>query len=112
MKSLHFCTPKMLAKIESLRTETYKTLTTIRTGWIPQLYKEDIINLINFHTKDVIATAKVLSVTPIQVQFLDLEDELIWEELERYNKKFHPEQYFFKILLLIQEFTEKKEVER
>ena len=92
MKSLHFCTPEKLREIK-----TFPEFESIRTGWIPQLYPHDIIKINERDEKGdhLLFKAKVLSVTP--KKFCELDQELHQEEIARYKKKFHPEQYFFLI---------------
>ena len=97
MKSLHFCTQKKLQEIH--QNEIFDS---IRTGWIPQLFTGDMIRIDHRKTLKApyidteICHATVLSVEPIQFKKI-CNDLRHAEEIERYNKKFHPEQYFFLI---------------
>jgi len=98
MKSLHFCTPEKLNEIRS-----QDKFTTIRTGWIPQLFRGDVIKInertiVDGKNEDVlICKARIRHVEPIMRKFLN--HYSFKEEIERYNKKFHPDQYFFHIHL-------------
>ena len=99
MKSLHFCTPLKLQEIK-----THTTFTSIRTGWIPQLFYGDEvkINERDDEKKDTLLFfAEVRSVIPILFKELGQEHQ---EEIARYGKKFHPEQWFFVI-----QFRKKKQ---
>jgi len=99
MKSLHFCTPKLLQYIK-----THSKFTTIRTGWIPTIYPRDVIALKDRTQDDVImCEAEVIAVQPVIFKELDLNDPLIKEEIQRYNRAFNKNHYFFKITLNILE---------
>ena len=99
VKSLHFCTPLMK---EEVRTQD--NITTIRTGWIPQLFKGDVIKIMLRdtlkppHDDKFYCFMKIISVTPVQFKHIKLL-ERFQEEINRYGKKFNDEQYFFKIVL-------------
>ena len=92
MKSMHFCTPN---KLLQLKNEIY--FDSIRTGFIPQYRINETIKITNFITKDIICYAEVISIKPIQ--FRDIDKKIHEEEIHRYIRKFHPEQYFFIIKL-------------
>jgi len=95
MKSLHFCTPKLLQYIK-----THSKFTTIRTGFVPNIYAGDIINIIDkTQNNKIICCAKVLFVRPASFIQLDEFDLLVAEEIGRYKRNFHPEHYFFIIRL-------------
>ena len=93
LKSFHFCTEKLLEKINT--GDGY--ILTIRTGWTPSIYPNDIINLKD-NTKDgkIIRTGKVVSIIPIKFKNIDTSCK---EEILRYNRKFNPEHFFFKIII-------------
>lgn len=97
MKSLHFCTPIKLEEIRK-NNEFY----TFRTGWIPQIYKDDKL-IINHrttkkapHNDHFMCYAQCISCIPILFKDI-IKTDNNQEEIDRYDKKFHPDQYFFKI---------------
>ena len=92
MKSLHFCTPEKLAEIKR-----HSQFSSIRTGWIPQLYPGDEIKINERDDckKDkFLFMATIQSVTPILFKDITSSHQ---EEIDRYGKKFHPEQWFFEL---------------
>ena len=97
MKSLHFCTPKKLQEIK-----TNSVFDTVRTGWIPTIYPGDIVKInervtINKkNTDSLICQARCIAVEPLQYNDF-IEDPTPWEEVDRYNRKFHGQHWFFKI---------------
>ena len=100
VKNLHFCTEKLL---KQLKSEHPTHIITFRTGWIPTIYKGDAINLNerNPNGKDFfIRKGTIIDVRPIQYKTLSramYKDALI--EIKKYNRKFHPEHWFFVIII-------------
>lgn len=101
MKSLHFCTPNLLKIINGNKLIIFYT---IRTGFIPSIYKKDIINLKD-KTKEnlIVGKAQVINIYPIMKFTIDNmfkpKNSDIIIELQRYNRQFNPEHYFFLITL-------------
>jgi len=100
MKNIHFCTPELL---KILKDHKEYHITTYRTGWIPQIFVGDRVALnerVEGKPDKFIRMAIVESVTPIQYKKLNWEAGLtVIEEIARYNKNFHRDQYFFEIVL-------------
>ena len=96
MKNMHFCTNKNLKKFKLGKKGEY--IITIRTGWIPQIFTGDIIKLNKRLGKQDIFSrmGKIISVTPIKFKNLNTSYK---EEIQKYKRKFHPEQYFFRIII-------------
>ena len=93
MKTMHFCTPEKIKEIKD-----HDRFDTIRTGWIPQVYPGDVIAISEVRPllpDRFLFKAKVISVEPWHHHELD--HGKYKEEINRYKRKFHPEQYFFKI---------------
>ena len=91
MKSIHFCTPRKLEEVHE-----NKEFLSIRTGYIPSFFPGDVIkiNHRNFSGIDLfLYQGKVISVIP--VLFRDLDKDNHKEEIERYHRKFNPDQWFF-----------------
>ena len=110
MKSLHFCTPLM---VQHLLDPVILDMETIRTGWVPSCYKGDIIQAkwrkyeapFNYSTPshdEPLMLIEITGVTPMQ--FKELTHPNYQEEINRYQRKFHPEQWFFVI-----QFRKKKQ---
>lgn len=98
MKNLHFCTPELLSQIND---PEYDLITTYRTGWVPMLYPGDVINLNqrdNTGKDTYLKMGKIAGVKPVKRK--SIPDVLTFrEELQRYNKKFHSDHYFFQITI-------------
>ena len=106
MKNIHFCTEKLLNQIYS---EEQKSIITYRTGWIPQIFTGDIINLNknNPRGKDFfIRKGEIISIIPLK--FRQIPDNTCNEEILRYRRKFHTEQFFFKITIKLLKIEKKQ----
>ena len=108
---MHFCTPRLLRHIKDPITNTFKTF---RTGWIPNIYPGDIININERNDKKedtFICQALVTSVSAIRYcAILDMHKSLNMfpgEEIARYNKKFHKDHWFL-IITLKKKWKEKR----
>ena len=87
---MHFCTEKLLKDIYNQKKSIY----TLRTGWIPTIYPNDIINLKDKNSDNkIICTGVVKGVHPLRFRYVDVIKHK--EELLKYKRKFHPEQWFF-----------------
>lgn len=97
MKSIHFCTPKM---IDHFLTHSFTT--SYRTGFIPDYEDGEIIKVFQIlpdKSKVQIGEAKVLTMYPVQIKNI-VWTELWEEELCRYKRTFKPTRWFFKIELV------------
>ncbi|MHA1897418.1 MAG: hypothetical protein ACTSU2_08505 [Promethearchaeota archaeon] len=98
MKSMHFCTEKMLDHIYNMKKGDI--FSSIRTGWIPGYYINDIIRITRRFVKNekdpLITEAKVIGVEPLKFKEIE-RNEFTEEEINIYHRKFNPEHYFFKI---------------
>jgi len=103
MKSMHFCTPKL---VKAILDPMSFTNISIRTGWILGVFKGDLVkaNWRRYETEwdyktphhdEFIGLIKIQSVSP--VYFREICKMQYAEEIERYNRKFHPYQWFFYI---------------
>jgi tRNA-guanine family transglycosylase len=93
MKSQHFCTKDTL---ERLKDPNVRTITTYRTGWIPSYKKGEIIRLNERDDQGndtLICHGKVIDIKPLQLDQLPEKGKI---EIERYNRNFHEETWFFK----------------
>ena len=104
MKNLHFCTPELLKVIKNTKIKEFYTY---RTGFVPNLYPGDIINLNERadNGEDTFITEGVIkSVEPIRL--LNIHESYTFntpvgeEELKRYKRKFHKMHWFFSICII------------
>lgn len=102
MKNLHFCTPELLRIIKDKKIKVFHTY---RTGFVPNLYPGDIINLNERDDEGndtYIKEGVVKSVAAVRV--LNIHEghikEAYKEEIDRYRRKFHKMHYFFAIQIL------------
>ena len=101
MKNLHFCTEELLKEIyDGLPGNIIETY---RTGFIPGVYPKDVINLnarVPGKKDKFICQGKIKFVYPLQFKdfkkFSAIHKKGI-QEVKRYKRKFHPDQWFFKI---------------
>lgn len=101
MKSIHFCTSLKLESLKKL--EDGEIFSTVRTGWNPTIYSEDIIKINErIEKKDYfLFNAEVSGVFPVKYKkLIGYATEEDREEIGRYNKKFNPEHWFFRIFLI------------
>ena len=112
MKSIHFCTPKKRSELHKMKTGD--RIVTIRTGWVPEWYEGDILQVIERKTMIKPYDDEYLFDVKIhrrevwcKSQFDD--NPAFTEELERYGKKFHSDHIFFFYVL---EKIEKKLLEQ
>ncbi len=96
MKKMHFCTPLLLQDIY----HGYKIL-TFRTGFAPSFADGEIIVMNDRSSgKDVeICKGRVEKVEPIKFRNIKIGDPVIDDELNRYGRKFHKDQWFFMITI-------------
>ena len=103
MKNMHFCTKELLTQI--YEGQPGNTIETYRTGWTPGVYSNDIINL-NENNPDgkdfFICKGKVIYVLPLQfkefAKFPSIHGKGL-VEIKRYKRKFHPDHWFFNIII-------------
>ena len=101
LKNLHFCTKELVRRINYNGNRRYLIIKTFRTGYVPSYRTGEIIRL-NYRNKDkkdtFLKCAKVIAIFPIQ--FRDIPWSGKKEIFESYNgRKFHPEYWFFEIVL-------------
>jgi len=99
LKSLHFCTKNLLTQI--YEGQPGNIIETYRTGYVPNIYLEDIINLKDRLNNDkIICKGLIVWVWPLQYKELS---EFSWhnkglEELDQtYKRKFHDKHWVFDI---------------
>lgn len=104
MKNLHFCTPELLKIIKNPKIKLFYTY---RTGFVPNLYPGDIINLNersdagedSYITKGVIKSVQPIRLLNIHESF-KFTTPVSEEELKRYKRKFHKMHWFFSIAIM------------
>ena len=105
VKNLHFCTEELLSQLyEGFPGDIIKTY---RTGWVPGFYVGDVVNLNDrdSNNKDsFIRKGKIKWILPLQYkEFTEYHKQRGYrykkglKEIKRYNRKFHPEHWFFQI---------------
>ena len=100
-KNLHFCTKEQIRRIKYNKNNKYVYIRTYRTGYVPSIYSNDIINLnerdTNKHDK-LLKQGLVIAVVPIQ--YKDIRSLGKHEILESYKgRQFKPEHWFFEIII-------------
>ena len=104
VKNLHFCTEGLLTQI--YEGQPGNTIETYRTGFIPNLYPGDVINLNKrIQKKDIfICKGKIKYVFPLQYkEFAEYNKQYGYrhkkglDEIKQYKRKFHPDHWFFNI---------------
>ncbi len=107
MKSMHLCTNKLIKMAEEKGI-----IISYRTGWIPEYTISETIKVKKriyrkgweIDKKDFyeipLGEWVVKKFIPIQYKDIDIKNPMISEEISRYNRKFHPEKWFFEITLL------------
>ena len=104
VKNLHFCTPELLKLIKNPRIKMFYTY---RTGFVPNLYTGDLVNL-NERDEEgndtFLKEGVIKSVEPIRLlnihEGFSFETPIAEEELKRYKRKFHKMHWFFSICIL------------
>jgi len=102
MKSIHLCIPEML---EYIKKPEVKIFFTYRTGFVPYIYEDDIVRILErTDKKDIfLFNAKCLGVsTLLLIQMRDmfkgtLHKHFIEEEIAKYNRTFHKNHWFFQL---------------
>lgn len=104
VKSLHFCTPKLL---EFIKNPENKRFHTFRTGWSPELYPNDIIDCSerdDCKNDTFLCKGIIEDVSPLRLLQIDdmykFEGMFPDEEISRYNRKFNKWHWFFQITIL------------
>ena len=104
MKNLHFCTPELLKVIKNTKIKQFYTY---RTGFVPNLYPGDIINLNERDDEgndSYITRGVIKSVEPIRLlnvhESIGFDTPVGEEELKRYKRKFHKMHWFFSICIM------------
>ena len=100
LKNLHFCTESLL--IQLYEGQPGNIIETYRTGFIPNLYSGDIINLNERTSQDdkFICQGEILWVLPLEYKELSeflFHNKGIEELKECYKKEFHPRHWVFTI---------------
>ena len=92
MKSLHFCTERLLESIYKNK----RFIITLRTGWVPTIYPGDVINIKDKNLDNkIICTGTVKGVHPLRYRYVNKIKHS--EELLKYKRKFNLEHWFFEI---------------
>lgn len=103
MKSLHFCTPKLVQFIRE--SEVGENIFTFRTGWTPNIYQRDIIAC--YERREELSR-NVLRANRPSLNYLRTNDlflhggilyEMACEEVARYHRVFHHDHPFYQICL-------------
>lgn len=100
MKNLHFCTKELIRRIKYSGNKKSVIIKTYRTGFIPELFAGDLINL--NERKDgkdeLMKQGKIIAVIPIQYRDIGLRGKK--EIYDSYNgRRFHPDHWFFEIII-------------
>jgi len=100
MKNYHFCTKELLEQIYTGKIGS--TIETYRTGFIPNIYPGEKINLnekMDIKPGKFIRQGVVVWVLPLE--YKEIKDFSIHKkglvELKRYKRKFHDKHWFFYI---------------
>jgi hypothetical protein len=104
VKNLHFCTPELLKVIKNSKLKMFYTY---RTGFVPNLYPGDLVNLNERDEKGMdtyIKKGVIKSVEPIRLlnihKSYGFQTPISEEEIKRYKRKFHKMHWFFSICIL------------
>jgi hypothetical protein len=87
-------------KLKQIRNK-HPFFDTVQTGYVPDIYPLDIVRInersteITPYIDKFIMFARVIQVYPQERSVLVADRDL--EEVERYNQKFNPNHYFFRI---------------
>jgi hypothetical protein len=100
-KNIHFCRLPELYKIKNSSPVRNHFIKTYRTGFVPSVYPGDRIRL-NYRNKekkdDFLSTGIVAAVYPLQTRDIGASGR---SEIKQYKREFHPEHWFFKIIIKI-----------
>ena len=101
MKSIHFCTTGLIELLNKKTENSEVFVVSYRTGWIRN-YKVAEIIIVKIRNKEGIdkpfCRAIIREYKPIQYKNIP-KTKIVIEEILRYNRKFHPDDWFFKIVL-------------
>jgi len=100
MKSLHFCTKRLIRQIKYEKNDKYHFIKTYRTGYIPTFLPGEIIKLNERRNKkdSFLKQGIVIAIIPIQYRDIGIYGKM--EILDTYKKrKFKPLYWFFEIII-------------